>query len=72
MTAMACNSAPTPTHLAATIGDVARARGTTQLAKVTGLSRESLYKSLSGKRAPNSDTLYSATTAPGGTDSSRW
>ena len=29
-----------------------------QLARDTGLSRESLYKSLSGERAPNSDTLF--------------
>lgn len=29
-----------------------------QLARDTGLSRESLYKSLSGERAPSSDTLF--------------
>jgi len=43
--------------LAATLGDIARARGMTQLAHATGLSRASLYKSLSGERAPRSDTL---------------
>lgn len=47
-----------PALLAAALGDIARARGMTQLAKDTGLSRESLYKSLSGDRAPNSDTLF--------------
>jgi len=30
----------------------------TQLGKDTGLSRERLYRSLSGERAPNSDTLF--------------
>jgi probable addiction module antidote protein len=54
-----------PALLAATIGDVARARGMTQLAKDTGLSRESLYKSLSGQRAPNSDTLFKVLKALG-------
>ena len=47
-----------PALLAAALGDIARARGMTQLAKDTGLSRESLYKSLSGERAPSSDTLF--------------
>jgi len=47
-----------PALLAAALGDIARARGMTQLARDTGLSRESLYKSLSGERAPNSDTLF--------------
>lgn len=47
-----------PALLAAALGDIARARGMTQLARDTRLSRESLYKSLSGERAPNSDTLF--------------
>src|SRR3546814_11076776 len=47
-----------PALLAAALGDIARARGMTQLARETGLSRESLYKSLSGERAPSSDTLF--------------
>ena len=47
-----------PIELAAALGDIARARGMSQLAKDTGLSRESLYKSLSGERAPSSDTLF--------------
>ncbi|MDR1849104.1 MAG: putative addiction module antidote protein [Zoogloeaceae bacterium] len=46
-----------PVLLAAALGDVARARGMTQLAKDTGLSRESLYKGLSGDRIPSADTL---------------
>ncbi|MGC3984182.1 MAG: putative addiction module antidote protein [Pseudorhodoferax sp.] len=47
-----------PVLLAAALGDVAKARGMSQLARDTGLSRESLYKSLSGERAPSSDTLF--------------
>jgi probable addiction module antidote protein len=37
----------------------------TQLARDTGLSRESLYKSLSGERAPSSDTLFKVMKALG-------
>lgn len=54
-----------PALLAAALGDIARARGMTQLAKDTGLSRESLYKSLSGERAPSSDTLFKVMRAMG-------
>lgn len=54
-----------PALLAAALGDIARARGMTQLAKDTGLSRESLYKSLSGERAPNSETLFKVIHAMG-------
>lgn len=54
-----------PVELAAALGDIARARGMTQLAKETGLSRESLYKSLSGERAPSSDTLFKVIHAMG-------
>ena len=34
--------------LAAALGDVARARNMAQLARVTGLTREGIYKALSG------------------------
>lgn len=54
-----------PALLAAALGDIAKARGMTQLARDTGLSRESLYKSLSGERAPNSDTLFKVIHAMG-------
>lgn len=54
-----------PLELAAALGDIARARGMTQLALDTGLSRESLYKSLSGERAPSSDTLFKVIKALG-------
>lgn len=54
-----------PAELAAALGAIARARGMTQLARDTGLSRESLYKSLSGERAPSSDTLFKVIHAMG-------
>lgn len=54
-----------PAVLAAALGDIAKARGMTQLARDTGLSRESLYKSLSGERAPSSETLFKVIQALG-------
>lgn len=54
-----------PAELAGALGDIARARGMTQLARDTGLSRESLYKSLSGERAPSSETLFKVIHAMG-------
>jgi len=54
-----------PGELAQALGVIARARGMTQLARDTGLSRESLYKSLSGERAPSSDTLFKVIRAMG-------
>ncbi len=54
-----------PALLAAALGDIARARGMTQLSRDTGLSRESLYKSLSGERAPSTDTLFKVMRALG-------
>ena len=54
-----------PVELGAALGNIARARGMSQLARDTGLSRESLYKSLSGERAPNSDTLFKVMRALG-------
>jgi probable addiction module antidote protein len=54
-----------PTELAAALGDIAKVRGMAQLAKDTGLSRESLYKSLSGERVPSTDTLFKVIRAMG-------
>lgn len=54
-----------PRLLAAALGDIAKARGMAKLSEETGLSRESLYKSLSGERAPNSDTLFKVMKALG-------
>ncbi|MFT0547541.1 addiction module antidote protein [Allopusillimonas ginsengisoli] len=43
--------------IAAALGDIARAKGITQLAKDTGLGRESLYKALSGEGNPSFGTI---------------
>ena len=43
--------------IAKALGDIARAQGMTQVARDAGLSRESLYKALSGDRAPSFDTI---------------
>jgi probable addiction module antidote protein len=47
------------------LGDIARARGMTQIAEATGLSRESLYKALSGERNPSFETILKVTRALG-------
>jgi probable addiction module antidote protein len=43
--------------IAKALGDIARAKGMSQVASDAGLSRESLYKALSGERIPNFDTI---------------
>jgi probable addiction module antidote protein len=43
--------------IAKALGDIARAKGMAQVAKDAGLSRESLYKALSGERSPGFDTI---------------
>ena len=43
--------------IAKALGDIARAKGMAQVARDTGLSRESLYKALSGERSPGFDTI---------------
>lgn len=51
--------------VAKALGDIARAKGITQLARDTGLSRESLYKALSGERSPGFDTVLKVIRALG-------
>lgn len=43
--------------IAKALGDIARAQGMTKIAKDTGMSRESLYKALSGERSPDFATI---------------
>jgi probable addiction module antidote protein len=43
--------------IAKALGDIARAKGMSKIASETGLSRESLYKALSGERVPSLDTF---------------
>ena len=47
------------------VKDIARARGMTQLAKDTGLGRESLYKALAPGAKPRYDTLLKVVRALG-------
>ena len=47
------------------LGDIARAKGMTQVARDAGLSRESLYKALSGERSPEFDTILKVISALG-------
>jgi probable addiction module antidote protein len=43
--------------IARVLGDIARAKGMTQLARDTGIGRESLYKALSGQGNPSFATI---------------
>ena len=51
--------------IAKALGDIARVQGMTQVARVAGLSRESLYKALSGERSPSFDTILKVVSALG-------
>ena len=51
--------------IAKALGDIARAKGMAQVAKDAGLSRESLYKALSGERSPDFDTILKVVGALG-------
>lgn len=46
-----------PSLIAAALGDVARAMGMTQIARETGLTRESLYRALSAEGKPEFTTV---------------
>ena len=54
-----------PAFIAKTLGTIARAKGMTQLAKETGLGRESLYKALSGEGNPSFATILKVVNALG-------
>ncbi len=51
--------------VAKALGDIARAKGMSQVARDAGLSRESLYKALSGERSPGFDTILKVVNALG-------
>jgi probable addiction module antidote protein len=54
-----------PGLIAAALGDVARARGMTQVAQAAGLSREALYKALRPEAHPRFDTIQKVCLALG-------
>lgn len=51
--------------MAKVLGDLARAKGMTQLARDTGIGRESLYKALSGQGNPNFASILKVVQALG-------
>ncbi|MCB9506159.1 MAG: putative addiction module antidote protein [Myxococcales bacterium] len=51
--------------VARALGDIARAKGMSQVARDSGLSRESLYKALSGERNPELATILKVVRALG-------
>ncbi len=54
-----------PRVVAAVLGDIARAKGMTQIAKDAGLGRESLYKALSPDGNPEFATIMKVIAALG-------
>jgi probable addiction module antidote protein len=54
-----------PDLLLMALGNIAKARGMTQVAKSTGLGRESLYKSLSAGSKPQYETVVKVINALG-------
>ena len=51
--------------IAQALGNIAKAKGMAQVARDAGLSRESLYKALSGDRSPGFDTILKVVDALG-------
>ncbi|MBM5802152.1 MAG: putative addiction module antidote protein [Cyanobacteria bacterium K_DeepCast_35m_m2_023] len=51
--------------IAKALGEIVRAQGMTEIARQTGLSRESLYKALTGERSPSFDTELKVISALG-------
>lgn len=54
-----------PALIGAALGDIARAKGMTQIARDTGLGRESLYKALSPDGNPEFATILKVINALG-------
>lgn len=54
-----------PSLVSAALGDVARARGMTQLARETGITRDGLYKALSPSGNPSFATVQKVVRALG-------
>lgn len=46
-----------PALLASALGDIARARGMSEIAKASGITREALYKALRSDAQPRFDTI---------------
>jgi probable addiction module antidote protein len=61
----ACLEEHDPKLLAAALGDIAKARGMTQVARDAGMGRESLYKALSPEGNPELGTILNVLKALG-------
>lgn len=61
-TAMEGNDAK---HIASALGDIARSKGMTEIARTTGLGRQALYKALSENGNPTLGTLMAVLDALG-------
>lgn len=61
----ACQEQDDPTLIAAALGDIARARNMTQLAKEAGMTRAGLYKALSPDGNPSFATILKVAKALG-------
>jgi probable addiction module antidote protein len=55
----------TPQEIARALGDVARSKGMTKIAKRTGLGRQALYNALSENGNPTLETLMAVLSALG-------
>lgn len=51
--------------LASALGDVTRARGMSEIARASGLTREALYKALRPQAQPRFETVQRVCAAPG-------
>jgi probable addiction module antidote protein len=54
-----------PKHIASALGDVARSKGMTEVAKKAGLGRQALYNALSENGNPTLETLAAVLNALG-------
>ena len=54
-----------PAFLSAALGDIARARGMTRLARETGVTRDGLYKALTPTGNPSFNTVQKDIRVPG-------
>ena len=61
----ACLEDPNPSVFLAALGDVAKARGMAEVARLTGLGRESLYKALAPGAHPRHETIHKVVRALG-------
>ena len=57
MNAVLAEAGDDPAFIAQSLGHIARARGMSRIAKEAGLSRESLYRALSGDGNPEFGTI---------------